>query len=88
LRWLAAENSELALVDASTPWRNGTNESFNGKFRDECLSMEWFRNRVHAKIVIEKWLRQYNKVGPHSSGAAGHVSWQPLLLPNDILVPG
>jgi hypothetical protein len=31
----------------------GLNESFNGKFRDECLSMEWFRNRIDAKIVVE-----------------------------------
>ena len=29
-----------------------TNESFNGKFHDECLSMEWFRNRIEAKLVI------------------------------------
>jgi hypothetical protein len=25
-------------------------ESFNGKFRDECLAMEWFRNRLEAKV--------------------------------------
>lgn len=31
-----------ALVEPGKPWQNGTNESFNGKFRDECLSMEWF----------------------------------------------
>ena len=43
------------------------NESFNGKFRDECLSMEWFRNRIDAKIVIEQFRRQYNEVRPHSS---------------------
>ena len=42
-------------------WQNGTIESFNGKFRDECLSMEWFRNRVDAKIVIEQFRRQYNE---------------------------
>ena len=40
---------------------------FNGKFRDECLSMEWFRNRTDAKIVIETWRRHYNEVRPHSS---------------------
>jgi transposase InsO family protein len=32
------------------PWQNGLGESFNGKFRDECLSVEWFRNRTDAKI--------------------------------------
>jgi putative transposase len=67
LRWLAHENIETALIDPGKPWQNGTNESFNGKFRDECLSMEWFRNRVDAKIVIENWRQHYNEVRPHSS---------------------
>jgi putative transposase len=35
--------------------------------RDECLSMEWFRNRIDAKITIEPFRRQYNEVRPHSS---------------------
>ncbi len=47
--------------------QNGTNESFNGKFRDECLAMEWFRSRAGAKVIIEAWRRHYNKVRPHSS---------------------
>jgi len=38
------------------------NESFNGKFRDECLSMQWFKNRIDAKILIEDFRRQYNYV--------------------------
>lgn len=67
LRWLAHENIETALIDPGKPWQNGTNESFNGKLRDECLSMEWFRNRVDAKIVIENWRQHYNEVRPHSS---------------------
>jgi putative transposase len=67
LKWLGEEKIETALIDPGKPWQNGTNESFNGKFRDECLSMEWFRNRVDAKIVIESWRRHYNEVRPHSS---------------------
>jgi putative transposase len=58
---------ESALIDPGKPWQNGTNESFNGKFRDECLAMEWFRNRVEAKIVIDDWRVHYNEVRPHSS---------------------
>ena len=41
--------------------------SFNGKFRDECLSLEWFRSRAEAKVVIETWRRHFNEVRPHSS---------------------
>ena len=67
LEWLAEAKIDTALIDPGKPWQNGTNESFNGKFRDECLSMEWFRNRVDAKIVIENWRRHYNEVRPHSS---------------------
>lgn len=67
LAWLTAEKIDTALIEPGKPWQNGTNESFNGKFRDECLSMEWFRNRVDAKIVIESWRRYYNEVRPHSS---------------------
>jgi hypothetical protein len=42
-------------------------ESFNGKFRDECLGMEWFLSRVQATVVIEAWRRHFNEVRPHSS---------------------
>lgn len=67
LRWLAQEHIEMAVIDPGKPWQNGANESFNGKLRDECLSMEWFRNRTDARIVIENWRRHYNEVRPHSS---------------------
>lgn len=40
---------------------------FQRKFRDECLSMEWFRNRIEAKAVIEQWCQHYNHVRSHSS---------------------
>ena len=52
---------------AGKPWQNGVVESFNGKFRDECLSLEWFRSRAEAKVLIEKWRQHYNEIRPHSS---------------------
>lgn len=67
LRWLARENIDTAFSEPGKPWQNGSNESFNGKFRDECLSMEWFRNRIDAKMVVDSWRRHYNEVRPHSS---------------------
>ena len=67
LRWAAKESLGSALIDPGKPWQNGTAESFNGKLRDECLSMEWFRSRAEAKAVIEGWRRHYNTVRPHSS---------------------
>jgi putative transposase len=67
LRWLGDEGIDTAFIAPGKPWQNGTDESFNGRFRDECLSQEWFRNRQEAKVVIEKWRRHYNQVRPHSS---------------------
>jgi len=67
LEWATNASLQLALIEPGKPWQNGTNESFNGKFRDECLSMEWFRNRLEAKVVIEDWRVHYNEIRPHSS---------------------
>lgn len=67
LRWLADAQIETALIDPGKPWQNGSNESFNGRFRDECLGMQWFQNRREAQVVIEAWRREYNAVRPHSS---------------------
>lgn len=67
LQWAKDNNLETVLIEPGKPWQNGTNESFNGKFRDECLAMEWFRNRIEAKIVIKDWVEHYNRIRPHSS---------------------
>jgi len=67
LRWLHTAQIETALIDPGKPWQNGADESFNGKLRDEYLSLQWFRNRVEARVGIEQWRRHYNEVRPHSS---------------------
>jgi len=67
LRWFVDEKIETALIDPEKPWQHGSNESFNGKFRDECLGMQWFQNRTEARVVIEAWREEYNTVRPHSS---------------------
>ena len=67
LRWTKDEQIDTAFIDPGKPWQNGTDESFNGTFRNECLSMQWLRNRVEAAVVIEMWRRHYNEVRPHSS---------------------
>lgn len=67
LEWIIGSGIHTAHIDPGKPWQNGTDESFNGKLRDECLSMEWFRSREEAKVIIETWRRHYNAVRPHSS---------------------
>ncbi len=67
LKWIIDQGIETALIDPGKPWQNGALESFNGKFRDECLNMEWFRSRGEARILIEAWRKHFNEVRPHSS---------------------
>lgn len=67
LKWLQQAGIETALIDPGKPGQNGAAESLNGKFRDECLSMEWFRTRIEARAIIETWRRHYNEDRPHSS---------------------
>ena len=67
LQWLLQAGIETAPIDPGKPWQNGSNESFNGKFRDECLGMQWFKNRIDAKVAINSWRKMYNEVRPHSS---------------------
>jgi putative transposase len=67
LQWLNQTGIETAPIDPGKPWQNGSNESFNGKFRDECLGMQWFKHRIDAKVAIEDWRKMYNEVRPHSS---------------------
>ena len=67
LKWIVDQGIGTALIDPGKPWQNGATESLIGKFRDECLSLEWFRSRTEAKVVIESWRRHYNEVRPHSS---------------------
>jgi hypothetical protein len=47
--------------------QNGHVESFNGRFRDECLNHNWFHTLADAKQKIERWRMEYNQERPHSS---------------------
>jgi putative transposase len=69
-RWLEEEGSSTAYIAPGKLWQNGCNESFNGKFRDECLNAEWFPTRREAVVVIEAYRRHYNEARPH--GALGY----------------
>jgi len=67
MRWLRDNAIGPAFVAPGSPWQNGVVESFNGKLRDELLNREWFRTRLEAKILIERWRQFYNERRPHSA---------------------
>jgi putative transposase len=66
-QWAQANGVKLMLIQPGKPTQNAYIESFNGKFRDECLNENWFVSLEHAKAEISIWRRDYNEVRPHSS---------------------
>ena len=54
-------------VEKGPPWQNGYSESFNSRFRDECLNMYEFSTLHEAQELIRTWGKQYNECRPHSA---------------------
>lgn len=67
IAWTQRHGIEHLLIDPGKPMQNGYIESFNGKFRDECLNEHWFTSLAQARDLIADWRRDYNQVRPHSS---------------------
>ena len=65
--WLKEHGSQTIYIDPGSPWQNPFCESFNGKFRDECLNMNAFHTHAEAKVLIEGFWWEYNWDRPHSS---------------------
>lgn len=66
-QWADAHDVKLILTQPGKPTQNAFVESFNGRFRDECLNENWFVSLAHARAVIAQWRKDYNEVRPHSS---------------------
>jgi putative transposase len=67
LSWGVDWKLELAYIQPGKPIENAHVESFNGKLRDECLNVSWFRNLWQARARIDAWRTEYNSARPHSS---------------------
>ena len=67
LTWAHERGVKLYLIEPVKPNQNAYIESFNGRFRDECLNEHWFTSLQHAKAVIESWRREYNEERPKKS---------------------
>ncbi len=65
--WLQRVAVKTLFIEPGSPWENGYVESFNGKLRDELLNREVFDTLLEAKVLIERWRREYNTVRPHSA---------------------
>ena len=67
MAWAQGHGIRHILIEPGRPMQNGYIESFNGKFRDECLNEQWFQTLHQARAAIALWRQDYNEVRPHSS---------------------
>jgi len=65
--WAEGRKIRLIYIQPGKPVQNSFIESFNGRFRDECLNANWFENLADARRKIEAWRVDYNQQRPHSS---------------------
>ena len=65
--WAAQRGVRLRFIAPGKPSQNGFVESFNGRFRDECLNQTWFTGLADARATVEAWRRDYNGRRPHSA---------------------
>jgi len=65
--WAYVRNQKRLFIEPGKPVQNCFVESFNGRFRDECLNEHCFTNLEYAQIVIEEWRNDYNQNRPHGS---------------------
>lgn len=67
LKWSMLNDVCLDYIQPGKPMENAICESFNGRFRDECLNEHYFIDIDHARTVIEAWQQDYNQTRPHGS---------------------
>jgi putative transposase len=67
LAWAVERGIELIHIQPGKPTQNARVESFNGRLRDECLTVSWFQNLFEARRKIAAWRTEYNEERPHSS---------------------
>jgi putative transposase len=65
--WAYEHGVKLFFIDPGKPMQNASIESFNGRFREECLDPSWFTSLAEARRVIEAWRVDYNQHRPHTS---------------------
>jgi putative transposase len=66
-KWLQTAGIATRFIEPASPWQNGVNESFNGRFRDECLNRELLGSVLEAQCLARAFRDDYNTSRPHSS---------------------
>ena len=85
-QWAWRNGVRLHFIDLGKPTQNAFIESFNGRFRDECLNENWFLDLADARQIIEAWRLDYNSSRPHS--ALGYATPEELAASHQGHAPG
>ena len=64
-RWLAEHDVEPVFIEYGSPWQNPFVERFNRTMRDEVLNGESFDSVLEARVILQRWLGEYNTLRPH-----------------------
>ena len=65
--WARDRKVRLHFIQPGKPTQNAFVESFNGRFRDECLNENEFASLAQARTIIESWRLDYNGTRPHNA---------------------
>ncbi|OGR35136.1 MAG: hypothetical protein A2051_11560 [Desulfovibrionales bacterium GWA2_65_9] len=66
-QWATMAGVQLELIRPGRPMENGHVESFNGRFREECLNAHALRSHAEARDIIDAWRQDYNTARPYSA---------------------
>jgi putative transposase len=80
--WAYQNGVQLEFSRPGKPTDNAFAESFNGRFRDECLNQHWFTSLEEVRQTVEAWRLDYNMERPHralgqQTPAAWEATWAP-----------
>ena len=67
IAWLSEMDVAPMYITPGSPWENGFVESFNGTMANELLNREIFDTLYEAKVLLDRWVREYNTIRPHSA---------------------
>ena len=89
LTWAHRNGVDLRLIEPGKPNQNAYIESFNGRLRDECLNEHWFTSLQHARVLIERWRREYNEERPKKQlGGLTPTAYAKTLTEKVVTMPG
>jgi putative transposase len=95
--WLKENKIKTLYIDPGCPWQNGYVESFNGRFREECLDRELIFTLSESRVIFADWKDYYNNTRPHRSlnlqtpstfAKTNLISWPRLQEPSGFFPPG